>query len=102
MKIRCPKCDQIHDTESAVAEVIQCECGEWFRIKPQFRTGGRAKFQPPPASGPPLAFFIWPALLLVALLLWFIGLVPLIASAFFIVLAIIGAACTQFFSSAKK
>ena len=57
MKILCPKCDAENDTENAVAGMIRCQCGEWFRepaTRNAFQVGGTApmaRTKPCPSCG---------------------------------------------------
>jgi hypothetical protein len=99
MKIPCPRCHAENDTELAEAGRIKCECGQWFNEQP---TSPWIKGAAPvKKSEPPLGIIIWPVIMGLLLLLAWVGWLPWLLSAFFILLTILGAVVMQF-SHGKK
>ena len=104
MKILCPRCYAENDTEMAEAGRIHCRCGQWFDEQPD--ESPWIKSDRPsaaaPQTGPGIGVIVWPAILVIMILLAFLGVLPWLLAAFFILLAIAGAVVTQFSSQRKK
>lgn len=92
MNLRCPKCDAINDSVNANAGLLQChQCGEWFH-EPRpaaFVHGGVARPVPTARTAHP-ANFIWPAVLIVSIIVGALGLVPMLFAAIGAIMSILG------------
>ena len=89
MKLYCPRCHAENDSETAQAGAVRCvKCEQWFSEKGFNPWGNRiSAAQSKPV---PVAQFIWPAVLLVVLLLGIFGPVPLLWTMIFALFAILG------------
>ena len=90
MKLFCPRCHAENDSETAQAGAVRCvKCEQWFSEK-GFTPWGQAPRLTDASKPANVSQFIWPAVLLVVLVLGIFGPVPLLWTMIFALFAILG------------
>jgi hypothetical protein len=90
MKLYCPRCHAENTDENAQAGAVRCvSCEKWFSLKGS-SPWGKAPALADSSKPVNVAQFIWPAVLLVVLLLGIFGPVPLLWTLIFALFAILG------------
>jgi Flp pilus assembly protein TadB len=91
--MNCPKCKSEHVAE-ATAGTLRCEDCDYAWLPhgtaPRFADAGAKK------NEPSIGVILWPAILIVIILLTACGVLPWLLAGFFILLALLGAVVMQF------
>lgn len=91
MKLFCPRCHAENDSETAQAGAVRCtSCQKWFSEKGNLPWGQAPKLAGSIAKPGNAAQFIWPAVLLVVIVVGGIGIIPFLWTCIFALFAILG------------